>query len=138
LNCQDKREKVSLDNCTQERGGDLACGCSSDMAALHFWLIKFTRKDPEVPGFDDERWCAVEYCVYDPVLTMVKSAITALTGLKLQDLYKTEVYYTTKTAIFSLDHFATLISSAGNSASGQRICDIKESLMTFFEEQQPK
>jgi hypothetical protein len=138
LNCQDKREKVSLDNRAQERGGDLACGCSSDMAALHFWLIKFTRKDPEVPGFDDERWCAVEYCVYDPVLTMVKSAITTLTGLQLQDLFKNEVHHTTKTAISSLDHLATLISSAGDSASGQKIHDIKESLMTFLEEQQPK
>jgi hypothetical protein len=108
------------------------------MAALHFWLIKFTRKDPEVPDFDDERWCSVEYCVYNPVLAMVKSAITTLTGLQLQDLFKNEVHRTTKTAVFSLDHLATLISSAGDSASGQRICDIKESLTTFLDEQQPK
>jgi hypothetical protein len=138
LNCQEKRGQVALTNRAAERGGDLKCGCSSDMAALHFWLIKFTRNDAEVPGFDDERWRPAEYCVYDPVLTMVKSAITTLTGLQLGDLFKNEVHRTTKTAEFSLDRLATLISNAGDPTSGQKIRDIKDSFVTYLKEQQQK
>jgi hypothetical protein len=138
LNCQEKRGKVALLDRAAIRGGDLNCGCSSDMAALHFWLIKFTRNDAEVPDYDDQRWRPSEYCVYDPVLTMVKSAITSLSGLELEDLFKNEVYRTTKTAEYSLDHLATLITNAGDPTSGQKIRDIKDSFVTYLREQQPK
>jgi hypothetical protein len=123
------------------RQGDMECGCSMRLAALHLFLVKLTCDDLAVPtrpvkpkDCENTSWRFSDYGMYDPVLKMVESAIFKLTGMPLEQLFTNELARVSHTAEYSLAKLANLIDELQDDDGAKEVRKLGDKLAVFLKE----
>jgi predicted DNA-binding ribbon-helix-helix protein len=76
----------------------------------------------------------MDYAMYDPVLAIVKSTLSQLTGMTLNQFFTNELARMAHTAEFSLGQLAQLIYDEGDEESVVLVGKLGERLNTFLKD----